>query len=92
MTPEEIKAELAACLKLQNELSDKTDELTARYKAILDACDQINMRPVVVEIEGTIYRLERRDDLVPMNEQLRVARKHGGFYAGYRLVKMGKPL
>lgn len=34
MTKEEIQTELRSCLKLQNEIADKTDELTSRYKAV----------------------------------------------------------
>jgi hypothetical protein len=33
MTPEEIIAELRACLALRNEIADKHLELAARYKA-----------------------------------------------------------
>jgi hypothetical protein len=91
MSPEEIKAELRSCLALQNEIAGKTDELTERYKQVLLAWDQLKKREqLTVEIDGEIYQLKRKD--FETQDAIESARKHGGFYSQYRLVKIGKPI
>lgn len=92
MTSEEIQAELRACLVLQTELAAKRDELTARYKAIIEEQRKAgNEGRIITTIDGEIYELQRRDwgDTQEVIEQ---ARKFGGFYSEYRLMKIGKPI
>lgn len=90
MTTEEIKAELRICLELQEELYLKVDELTGRYKAVVLAWEELKEpgRPIV-DIDGELYQLKRHDF---DEDAIESARKHGGFYSMYRLIKIGKPL
>jgi hypothetical protein len=91
MTTEEIKAELRVCLALQNELYAKADELTGRYKKVLEAWKHLKEREhLTVEIEGEFYQLKRYD--FETQDVIESGRKHGGFYGQYRLIKIGKPL
>jgi hypothetical protein len=41
-------------------------------------------------IDGEIYQLKRSD--FETEDAIAAARKHGGFYSMYRLVKVGKPI
>ena len=91
MSPEEIKAELVGCLALQDELYAKADELARRYKQVLIAWDHLNKNEeLTVDIDGEIYQLKRSD--FETEEAIASARKYGGFYSMYRLVKLGKPI
>jgi hypothetical protein len=91
MSPEEIQSELRECLKLQEELAARRDELTRKFKAILELeRARGNNGRVIADIDGEIYELGRRDDSV--QDEVVDARKFGGFYAQYRLIKLGRPI
>lgn len=60
MTNEEIQAELAECLRLQVELEARRDDLTGRFKRILEATDG-NRQRVITQIDGELYELGRAD-------------------------------
>jgi hypothetical protein len=45
---------------------------------------------LTVDIDGEIYQLKRCD--FETEDAIASARKHGGFYSMYRLVKVGKPI
>ena len=87
MTDDEIQAELTECLRLQRELEARRDDLTVRFERILEATR--HQRRVIAQIEGELYELGRTDLTA---EALKVARKHGGFYSEYRLIRLGKPI
>jgi predicted transcriptional regulator len=88
MTNEEIHAELAECLRLQTELEARRDELTGRFKRILEATRE-NRQRLITTIDGELYELGRAD---LVNQTVDAARKHGGFFTEYRLIKLGKPI
>jgi hypothetical protein len=48
-------------------------------------------RSLAVTAMTSLYELTRQDPDHP-GETLETVRKFGGFYAGYRLVKLGKPI
>jgi len=87
----DIKAELAACLALQNEIDEKTMELRRRYCDVIQAeREKGNQEPIVVGIGQQVYELRREDDRQRIErEALGTARKLGGFYI-YRLFKIGR--
>jgi hypothetical protein len=92
MTPQEINAELRACLALQEELYAGTDELTQRFKTVLLAWEELKKtQPLLAEIDGEFYQLKRYD-FEDTQDTIQSARKHGGFYSMYRLIKIGKPI
>ena len=88
MTEDEIQSELTECLKLQQELETREDELVTRFKRILEACKDSPNR-ILVKIEGEVYQLQR---LNLTQDAIESARKHGGFYSQYRLAKLGARL
>jgi hypothetical protein len=88
MTKEEIQAELAEYLRLQTELGARRDDLTGRLKRIIEAIHGDRHR-VTTQIDGELYELGRADLTA---QTIDSARKHGGFYSEYRLIKLGKPI
>lgn len=55
------------------------------------AWDRLKKREqLTVEIDGEVYQLKRKD--FETEDAIESARKHGGFYSQYRLVKIGKPI
>jgi predicted transcriptional regulator len=88
MTPEEIKAELRECLRLQTELEAKRDELIGHFKRIIEDA-RGDRRRIIVEIDGEIYELGRQD---LTQQTIELGRKHRGFFSEYRLIKLGKPI
>jgi predicted transcriptional regulator len=84
--------ELRECLQLQTEIQAKRDELTRRFKAIIEAERAAgNQGGIVTMIDGSVYELRRRD-LKDVRESIDSARKFGGFYHQYALVLLGKPI
>ena len=61
----------------------------SRCKVILKEWERRLGRPVV-ELDGELYQLVKRDSLT--QEAIQDARKFGGFFAEYRLLKLGKAL
>lgn len=88
MTNDEIQAELAECLRLQTELEARREELIGRFKRVLEAADH-HRRRIITQIDGELYELGRVD---LTTATLDSARKHGGFFTQYRLIKLGKPI
>ena len=88
MTNDEIVAELAECLRLQTELEARRDELIGRFKRVLEVAEH-HRRRVIAQIDGELYELGRVDLTA---QTLDAARKHGGFFTEYRLIKLGKPI
>jgi hypothetical protein len=80
------REELVQCLRLQEEIDAKLDELVKRFKAVSRAHPN---EEVVIEINGILYKLGR-----PTWEQeaSRLGRRHGGFWFDFRLVPLGKPI
>jgi hypothetical protein len=80
------KEELAECLRLQNELDDKSDELVKRFKKVVEAHRHEH---VIVDLDGTLYELrEVKHD----QEAIRFGRRHKGFWFDYRLEKLAKTI
>lgn len=76
MTNEEIQAELAECLRLQTELAARRDDLTGRFKRVVEATRDRKQR-VITQIDGELYELGRVDLSGEITDS---ARKHGGFF------------
>jgi hypothetical protein len=70
-------------LKLQQEI----DELVERYVEMVKVIDRKEYP--IVELEGEIYQLRKVDYI---RQVLPLARKYGGFFHDYRLVKLGKAI
>lgn len=88
MINEEIQAELAECLRLQTQLEALRDDLTGRFKRVIEATRDCRQW-IITAIDGELYELGRTD---LMAHTLDSARKHGGFFSEYRLIKLGKPI
>jgi hypothetical protein len=87
MTDEEIQAELTECLRLQTELEARRDDLTGRFKRVVEATR--HQRRVIAQVGSELYELARVDLTA---ETLEAGRKHGGFFTEYRLIKLGRPI
>ena len=75
--------------ELQSELQARRNELTAGFTVIIDHSK--HKQPIITNIDGEMYELTGQD-YEHLGETLESARRFGGFSAGYRLVKIGKPI
>ena len=85
--------ELRACLALQDEIDAKTRELRLRYKAVLEEQrEKGNQHNVTVEIDGSLYVLDRENNSAKWHrEVMKATHELGGFYF-YRLTKVAEPI
>lgn len=81
--------EIRVILALQQEVDTKQAELITRIKAVLQSEREKGNQRIIYDLDGEIYELTKVDETI---QAIDSARKHGGFYFDYRLVRLGKPI